>query len=76
MEVDDATDIATYAASNPAAHRAFVLQMFRYLTKQVPYAYGAETVSRLTEEFQQDSFNIQELAARIAVMAAGYGQKR
>jgi hypothetical protein len=66
-------DVANMAVNSPAAHRAFVSQLFQHLTKQVPAAYGPDVLAELVEEFAADDFHIQNLMVRIAVLAARHG---
>ncbi len=47
IEVDSARDIAELALSSSSAHRAFVVQLFEHMTKQVPGAYGPTVIERL-----------------------------
>ncbi len=73
VEVQNARDVANFAVHNDSAHRAFVTQVFQHLVKQNPYAYGPDIVDQLRYEFAEDSFNIQNLWVRIAVLAAAHG---
>jgi hypothetical protein len=73
IEVDSARDIATLALSSESAHRAFIVQLFQYMTKQVPAAYGPAVVKQMRAEFEADSFHIQNLMVRIAVLTAMHG---
>ena len=65
--------LANFAVTSESAHRAFVNQMFHHLVKQSPPAYGLETAEELRWEFAHEQFNMQKLAARIAVLAASQG---
>jgi hypothetical protein len=73
LQLQTARDIADYAVTSEAAHRAFITQVFQHLVKQNPAAYGADTVERLRREFVDDQFHMQNLLARIAVRAALHG---
>lgn len=72
VELAGARDIATFAVTSDAAHRAFVTQLFRHLVQQNPAAYGPDMVERLRNEFANDGFNVQNLMVRIASLAAAY----
>lgn len=73
VQVKNARDIAQYAVGTPAASQAFVRQLFRYVTKQTPLAYGLDTTERLSQDFVADEYNIQDLIVRIAVTFAQQG---
>lgn len=68
--IASARDIADFAIASPAAHRAFVTQVFHNTVRQPPAAYGPELLDELSEGFAADEFNIQRLLIRIAVVAA------
>ena len=68
-----ASDLARYAVRSPTAHRAFVRQLFRYLTKQEPAAYGSETLETLRLHFVANQFSIRSLIEEIALVAATQG---
>jgi hypothetical protein len=72
-EVQSARDIANFAIHSETAHRAFVTQLFHHLVHQNPAAYGNHVVDRLTRQFAQDQFHMQNLMVRIAVLAAMHG---
>jgi hypothetical protein len=72
LKVQNARDIANFAAVNESAHRAFVTQIFHHLLKQDPFAYGKETADRLRLLFAENRFSIQNLMIEIAVFAADY----
>jgi hypothetical protein len=75
IEVESARDIATLALSSESAHRAFIIQLFQHLTKQVPGAYGPTVIEQMRAEFAADNFHIQNLMVRIAIQAAMHGQR-
>ena len=68
VEVDSARDIADMALPSESAHRAFVIQLFEHMTKQIPAVYGPTVIERMRAEFEADHFNIQNLMVRIAVL--------
>ena len=70
LAVQSARDIADHVVASPHAHRAFVTQFFEHLVKQNPAIYGFDSVQELTDQFAEDGFSIQNLAVRIAVLAA------
>ncbi len=73
IQLSGARDVAQMAVSSEAAHRAFVLQLFQHMTKQVPAAYGPEVLPDLVTQFAEDQFHIQNLMVRIAVLVARHG---
>ena len=69
-EFQNARDIADHAVASESAQQAFISQLIQYLVKQDPAAYGSATIERLHGQFANDTFNIQNLLAEIAVLAA------
>ncbi|QDT11845.1 DUF1588 domain-containing protein [Stieleria marina] len=67
---DGPRELAQYLATSSDAHRAFVDSCFEHFVKQPAAAYGADTLDRLTRQFQQDNFNIRQLIINIAVTVA------
>jgi hypothetical protein len=63
-------DLAEHAASNRAARKGFVRQIFQFLVKQSPTVYGAETLDRLEDFFSKNNCHVRKLVAEIAVTAA------
>ena len=63
-------DLARYLASSPDTSRAFVNRAFQHFVKQPPAAFGADTLEKLTEKFQQSGYNVRDLIVEIAVTAA------
>lgn len=63
-------ELANYLANSDDAHQAFVSRLFQHFVKQPPAAYGPETLSRLTKQFQEDGFNIPNLIVEVAVTAS------
>lgn len=66
-------DIAAYAATSPAAHRAFIRQLFHHFTKQPAGAYGNDTLEVLRHKFEKDQFNIRKLISGIVYVQASQG---
>jgi hypothetical protein len=60
------SDLATFAADDEQAQRAFVERLFRFLTKQDIRAYGYAALDDLQEQFETSNYNIRYLAIAIA----------
>jgi hypothetical protein len=73
LKVQNARDVANFAVNSESSHRAFVTQVFQHLVKQNPSAYGPDVIDQLRSQFAEDNFNIQNLWARIAALAAAHG---
>ncbi|MDF1850685.1 MAG: DUF1592 domain-containing protein [Verrucomicrobiales bacterium] len=69
IDIKGPRDVAEYAANSPAAHAAFIRQLFHHATKQPLLAYGVDTEDRLVEHFRNTNFNIRHLLVEIAVTA-------
>lgn len=69
IEIKGPRDVAEYAANSPAAHEAFVRQLFHHTVKQPLLAYGPETSRQLEESFRHHGHNIRHLLIKM-VMAA------
>ncbi len=65
-----ARDVAEFAIASERANRAFIEQLFHHLVKQSPRAYGPDTVARLRDSFVASGYNLRELLAEIATIAA------
>ena len=65
-----ARDVARYAANSPTAHQAFVTHLFHYIVKQPTGAYGLDTLDKLKHAFTHSNYNIRDLLATIAEVAA------
>jgi cytochrome c553 len=63
-------DLAEFLANSEQVHQAFTRQLFHYLVKQSILAYGLQTQSRLVASFTRSDFNVRQLVARIATVAA------
>lgn len=69
LEIKGAWDVAEYAANSPAAHEAFVRQLFHHVVKQPMLAYGKDTPDKLLEDFRYGGFDIRTLIVKIAATA-------
>jgi hypothetical protein len=65
-QFDGARELADFLVSNSDSHRAFVDSCFEHFVKQPAAAYGADTLDRLTREFQENNFSIRDLIVSIA----------
>jgi hypothetical protein len=63
-------DIVKHVVDSPDGHRAFIRQLFHHLVKQPVSAYGSSALDDLQKSFAKSGFNIRELMAEIAVLAA------
>lgn len=71
LQLKGARDVAELAASHPAAHRAFIRQLFQHLAKQPLEAYaGAAGMDRLQADFEKSGYHLRDLLARLAALAA------
>ena len=70
IPLQSARDIAEYAATSPAAHRAFITALFHHLVKQPTAGYGGETLDRLRKDFAANSFHIRDLLVEIATITS------
>ena len=70
LQLSSARDVANFAIKNPSAHRAFITQVYEHIVKRSPHDDGPELVEQLRVQFVDDNFNIQNLWARIAAIAA------
>ena len=68
-----ARDVAEFAIASERANRAFIEQLFQYLVKQSPRAYGSGTAARLRDSFVASGYNLRQLMAEIATLAALHG---
>ncbi len=66
----NAHELASYLKNSPDAHRAFVNRAFQYFAKQPAAAYGADRLDQLTKQFADSGYNIRQLIAEVAVIAA------
>ena len=63
-------DLAKFLAGSEDAQQSFVRRAFQHFVKQAPAAYGADTLSKLTESFRNNNYNIKKLIVEIAYVAA------
>ena len=63
-------DLARHAVASREAQKGFVRQLFQYMVKQVPGAYGSDTLTRLHEGFAASGFSVRELVVAIAMVPA------
>ena len=73
VRLGGARDVADFAIASERANRAFIAQLFEHLVKQSPRAYGADTTSRLRDSFVASGYNLRQLMADIATLAALQG---
>lgn len=62
--------LAEYLATSDEAHSALVQQLFQYLVKQPPQAYGPEMLPTLRTSLAEHDFNLRELMVEIMVATA------
>ena len=65
-----ARDLATHASTSPEARRGYVRQMFQFLIKQPPAAYGAGALEKLDADFVSSGYHIRQLFISINTLAA------
>lgn len=70
VRLADARDVAEFALADARANEAFIEQLFQYLVKQPPRAYGPDTLRRMRDSFVASGYHLQKLIAEIAVLAA------
>ena len=69
IEIKGPRDVAEYAANSPAAHEAFIRQLFHHTVKQPLLAYGPETSQKLEESFRYHGHSIRYLLIKMAIAA-------
>ncbi|MEI6713104.1 MAG: DUF1592 domain-containing protein [Verrucomicrobiota bacterium] len=67
VKFSGAVDVANHAVKSAHAHEAFVRQLFHYVVKQPPGAFGSETLERLKSDFAANEFNIRKLLGRVVL---------
>ncbi|MEM1443825.1 MAG: DUF1588 domain-containing protein, partial [Verrucomicrobiota bacterium] len=67
IEIKGPRDVAEYAANSPAAHEAFVRQLFHHTVKQPLLAYGPNTGARLEDTFRNHGHSIRYLLIQMAI---------
>lgn len=70
VALQNARNLAEFAAENESAHRAYVRHLFHHFVKQPAAAYGFETLDRLTDSFEDNRYNIRHLLTEIALTAS------
>lgn len=73
IELDGPSNLSQYLSQSEKTQLSFVQNLFEYLTKNPPQAYGPETVSVLHKSFAESEFNVQKLIVDIAKTAALHG---
>ncbi|MEY2882097.1 MAG: hypothetical protein RLZZ15_4477, partial [Verrucomicrobiota bacterium] len=73
VRLASARDVAEFAITSERANRTFIEQLFQHLLKQSPRAYGPDTVTRLRDSFVASGYNLRQLMADIATLAALHG---
>lgn len=69
IDIKGPRDVAEYAANSPAAHEAFVRQLYHHVAKQPLLAYGPDTASHLEKRFRDRNYHILHLLVDMAVTA-------
>ncbi len=70
LTVNNARELAEYAATSEQAHMAFVVSLFHHMVQQDPAAYGEKTLQLLRDRFAENGFSIRKLMVEIALVAA------
>ncbi|NLT72116.1 MAG: DUF1592 domain-containing protein [Verrucomicrobiaceae bacterium] len=70
IPLDDARDVAEFAAATPSAHRTFIEQLFHHFIKQPVRAYGENEMETLHEAFAESSYRIPDLLQHISLDTA------
>lgn len=70
VNFNGALDLAEYIANDRHAHAAFVDQLFHQAVKQPINAYGENIREKLTTQFENSGYNIQQLLIEIMLVAA------
>jgi hypothetical protein len=65
-----AHDVAQFAIGSEQAHNAFIQELFHHVVKQPIEAYGPDTLPHLHDAFVKSDFNMKQLLAEIATIAA------
>lgn len=68
--IANARDLAELAAQSERAQRAFIRHLFQHLTKQLPEAYGPQTINNLHKSWRDSTYNMRVLMVEIATLAA------
>ncbi len=70
IQIKGPREVAEYAANSPAAHAAFIRQLFHHSTKQPLLAYGFDAEDRLVTHFKNTNFNIRNLLVEMAIISS------
>lgn len=73
IRLTGARDLVKFAAENPGGHRAFIHHLFQHTVKQAVGVYGPDTLEELRQSFAASGFNVRQLLAEIATIAAARG---
>ena len=68
-----ARDVAEFALAHPASLEAFIEQLFHHLVKQPAIAHGPGVLSGLRDSWIASGYDLRQLMARIATLAALHG---
>ncbi len=68
-----ARDVAEFAAGSEQAQNGFIEQLFHQVAKQPMLAYGSDVMSHLRQSFVASQFNLPQLLAESATLAARQG---
>ena len=66
VEFNGARALVDFVAESKETHRSFVRQLFHHMVQQPILAYGPETLTELTAEFESSGLNIHHLMVEIA----------
>jgi mono/diheme cytochrome c family protein len=70
IDIAGARQLAEFLAGDANAHRSFIVQIFRHVTKQPIEAYGAHKLDELLEIFEKSGYNVRQLLVEIAKTSA------
>lgn len=65
-----AKELAAFLARSEETHRSLTRQLFHHLVQQPILAYGSETMTELTQFFEDHNFNMKHLMVEIACRSA------
>ncbi|AGA25342.1 DUF1592 domain-containing protein [Singulisphaera acidiphila] len=65
-----ARDLATFLASSPETHNAFIEQLFHHIVKQPVRAFGSHELEDLRTSFAEGNFNIRKLVVKVVADTA------
>jgi hypothetical protein len=70
VQLSGVRELAEFLADSRETREAFAEQMFLYLIKQPPLAFGLEEVHRLTDRFVEDELSVRRLIVEIVASSA------